>query len=305
MANVDASAGADRYAALRTNRPGYCLWETQVHGYEAPASIGPHAGQYPTAYSAWVNDSNKHTDANPPKGAPVYFGISPTRTDANKNAGDICISLGNGLIRCSDGGGSGVMATMTIPARSKQIARPYLGWIDPIYLGHTLVNLGPITTGGAPVASNTLSAATITTLLGDAYVKAWQTQLGVTADGAFGPASTKALQAKIGTAADGVFGQGTIKALQANLGIAQDGLWGGATTVAVKHSIDSSHWAPVVVTPPPATWTPPTQAEYEALQKQEADAVAAIGPLQSQLSTANVALAAANAKILAAEKALA
>lgn len=303
MADIDALAGARRYAAQTTNVPGMCLNEVWK-AYGSHNSIGPHAGQYPTAYTGWLYATQRHTDAFPPVGAPVFFGPSPTRTDRNKNAGDVCICIGydgagNAIIRCSDGGGAGRMASMTIGARGRQIARPYLGYTTD-FLGYQLVNFGPKGAGTVPT-SNTISPTYIAAQLGDAYVKEWQRQLGVTQDGAFGPGSTKALQAHLGITADGVFGHGTIKATQAWAGVATDGLWGAATTLGIKHKIDAGRVVTPPVTPPP-TWVPPTKTQYDVLVTQAQQLSTANTALQSQLSTANVAAATAQAKVDAVKK---
>jgi hypothetical protein len=63
-----------------------------------------------------------------PKDFPAYFGPSPTRTDANRNAGDIVLSRGDGTFVCTDGAGGGVIGIMTLAQRAAQISRPYLGW---------------------------------------------------------------------------------------------------------------------------------------------------------------------------------
>ena len=97
--------------------------------YGSHPSIGTYAGQYPDALSAWNHAELKHVgDKNPPAGVPVYFGVSPTRTDANKAAGDVVISLGNGLVIGTDVGGAGHIGITSITDRAAAISRPYLGW---------------------------------------------------------------------------------------------------------------------------------------------------------------------------------
>jgi hypothetical protein len=84
---------------------------------------------YATAMDAWNFGMNNHPgDVSVPKDFPAYFGPSPTRTDANKNAGDIVLSLGDGRFVCTDGAGGGVIGIMTLAQRAAQISRPYLGW---------------------------------------------------------------------------------------------------------------------------------------------------------------------------------
>lgn len=262
MANVDATAGANRYNAKTTNKPGMCLWEVQVNGYGPAAmpSTGPHAGQYPIAYNGWLYATQRFTDANPPKGAAVYFGPSPTRTDKNKNAGDVCISLGGGLIRCSDGAGAGRMATMTIAARAKAIARPYLGYTTD-FLGHQLVNLGPRTGDNG---TGTVSYQYVKDQLGVTYVTGLQKQLGITADGLVGPQTIKALQKWTGVKETGTWVRTDNTAIQTKLGIKPDGLWGPATTLAIKAAIDAELFAPVA--PPDPT---PVEPEPEPVPEPE------------------------------------
>lgn len=142
MANIDAQAGLARARTHATNRIGYCFAEVSTW-YNSPAAIGPGKGNYGIAYNQWVYSADRHPgDYNPPVGVAVVFGPSPTRTDRNKNAGDIAISMGGGLIWCTDvtPGRTGVM---TIAARARQTARPYMGWTGD-FVGHKLVNIGPV-----------------------------------------------------------------------------------------------------------------------------------------------------------------
>jgi GH25 family lysozyme M1 (1,4-beta-N-acetylmuramidase) len=117
-----------------------------------------------------------------------------------------------------------------------------------------LVNRGNVNmelyVGGAQGGtSSDIDYAFIKAQLGADYVKALQTQLGVTADGLVGTQTVKAWQAKIGTPADGLWGHASNVALQNYLKITADGLWGAGTTAAIKAAITSGTFG---ATPTPA-----------------------------------------------------
>ena len=101
-----------------------------------PSTAGA-VGHLDTAYRAWgVVVDKHHGDWNPPPGVPVFYGPSPTRTDRNKNAGDVGVSIGGGLGIFTDVSGARV-GVMTLAARARQIQRPYLGWGGDLG-GHTI-----------------------------------------------------------------------------------------------------------------------------------------------------------------------
>jgi hypothetical protein len=92
------------------------------------SSVGNAVGRLDTAFNSWqAADDKHHGDRNPPAGVALHYGPSPTRTDRNKNAGDVTVSIGGGLQIATDATGSRV-GIMTISAREKQTQRPYLGW---------------------------------------------------------------------------------------------------------------------------------------------------------------------------------
>jgi hypothetical protein len=92
------------------------------------SSVGNAVGRLDTAYNSWLAADDKHPgDRNPPAGVAMHYGPSPTRRDRNKNAGDVTVSIGGGLQVATDASGSRV-GIMTIAARERQTARPYLGW---------------------------------------------------------------------------------------------------------------------------------------------------------------------------------
>ncbi|QDZ14252.1 hypothetical protein [Humibacter ginsenosidimutans] len=137
MATVNGSAAIAWMRAHGTNTPGDCL-NTVWQAYGSHDSIGPHAGQYPDAIDGWNYATDKHAgDEQPPAGVPVYFGVSPTRTDADRAAGDVCISLGGGQLIATDAAGNGRIGITTITQRAAQTARPYLGWTGD-FLGYTV-----------------------------------------------------------------------------------------------------------------------------------------------------------------------
>lgn len=150
MATIDALAGLARARTKSTNPIGECLGQVYAD-YGSHPSIGPHAGQYPIAYNGWLYSQAQHPgDYNAPAGAPVYFGVSPTRKDKNKAAGDVGISMGtlNGVaIGWFTDVTPGKTGIMTLKARAIQTQRPYMGWTGD-FLGYTLVNLGTVPSGG-------------------------------------------------------------------------------------------------------------------------------------------------------------
>jgi hypothetical protein len=148
MATVDGASAIAWMQAKRTNEVGMCLgtvWEAY-----ASAKTGQVGGSFPTAISAWDAAAEKYAgDRNPPAGSAVWFGASPTRTDANAGAGDVAISLGGGQIIATDYPYGGVIGVTTITAREKQTQRPYLGRTGDI-CGYSIIL--PAT----PTAPNTL-----------------------------------------------------------------------------------------------------------------------------------------------------
>jgi hypothetical protein len=135
---INGDAAIAWMRAHSANTPGMCL-NTVWQAYGSHDSIGAYAGQYPDALSAWTHATVKHPgDFNPPAGVPVYFGVSPTRTDSNAAAGDVVLSLGGGNVIGTDVGGAGRIGVTTIRARGAAISRPYLGWCED-FLGYSVV----------------------------------------------------------------------------------------------------------------------------------------------------------------------
>lgn len=144
-----ALARARASVVSRQTPQGMCLnWVWRMYG--AQNSTGYAQGSLTTALNAWERSRGKHRNRDIPLGAPVYFGSSPTRTDKNKHAGDVMIHVGGGVLAGTDVNGANT-GFITIDARSRQIARPFLGWCDdfggrPIDFGVTVVaaSSGPL-----------------------------------------------------------------------------------------------------------------------------------------------------------------
>lgn len=147
MPTVSGDAAIAWMRAKGTNVPGSCL-NTVWQAYGSHPSVGAHAGGYPDAIEGWTYATKRHPgDANPPAGFPVWFGVSPTRTDANASAGDVVISLGGGQVIATDANGiGGRIGVTTIAARAAIIQRPYLGWTED-FLGYDVVTTSAASSG--------------------------------------------------------------------------------------------------------------------------------------------------------------
>lgn len=141
---VDGMAAARTLLSFARVTPGYCLkyvWQA----YQAHGAVSDGKG-YPTAKSAWDKTAPQFRhpgDRNPPPGVPVYWGAKPSSA-----AGDIVISMGGGIVACTDWPRAGVTGTTTLSQREAQIQRPYLGWTETI-LGYP-VKLGGSGGGSLP-----------------------------------------------------------------------------------------------------------------------------------------------------------
>lgn len=162
MPTLNGDQAVSAALARITNQPGGCL-ATVWQFYGSHPSTGPHAGQYPDAIDGWAYATRRHPgDFHPPAGYPVYFDALPRPRyagDDNYPSGDVVISIGGGLVRCTDGAGAGRMGTMTIAQRAAQIGRVYLGWTED-FLGYDVV-----TTAGAALNATPIS----TTPTGDEF----------------------------------------------------------------------------------------------------------------------------------------
>lgn len=138
---LNGNAAPATMLGMGTNKVGFCL-QTVAKAYGNPSSIGP--GPHPVEYAidAWTWSTGQHPgDRNPPVGVPVFFGVSSSRTDIDKAAGDVTISLGGGRLVATDYPYAGHIGITTIAAREIQTRRPYKGWVD-VFLGYQIAFIG-------------------------------------------------------------------------------------------------------------------------------------------------------------------
>lgn len=100
-----------------TNRVNMCLWECQ--------EIYPTHHWYPSAISQWHNAKHKHTSKrNIPIGAPIYY--------RGGKHGHVVLYVGDGMVRSTDAGGRGRMATVPIEWFQKAWGYVYEGWSEDL-----------------------------------------------------------------------------------------------------------------------------------------------------------------------------
>lgn len=146
--------------------------------YGAVPSVGNAVGHLDTAWNAWSVVSDKVTgDRDVPAGFFAMLGPSPTRTDKNKNAGDIIISAGDGTFICTDASGSRVQY-MTLAAREAQTQRPFVGWGKDLG-GHSIVD----DIGGTSKTSSSSSSSTAAASTSTAKAKTLMTYIVIDAKG--------------------------------------------------------------------------------------------------------------------------
>jgi hypothetical protein len=118
---------AQRAEASKTNTPDACqAWTRSMLG-------APSAGDYDhdgaaDAEDGWKSEPTKyrHTDRHPPRGVPVsYLGGS-------HDNGHRAVSLGNGMIRSTDAGGRGKVATVPLDWPERTWGLKYVGWSESI-----------------------------------------------------------------------------------------------------------------------------------------------------------------------------
>ncbi|QWF23369.1 CHAP domain-containing protein [Nocardioides sp. LMS-CY] len=119
LAPSNAAQTAASAMESTTNEPGQCLgWAREQAGIPS---------KYAAATTAWRHASGRHTgNATPPRGAAVYW------TGGSSGHGHVAISLGNGLVRSSDAGGSGTVATVPIRYFDREWDLEYAGWAGSI-----------------------------------------------------------------------------------------------------------------------------------------------------------------------------
>lgn len=119
---VASSDAAETVAAARAstyNVPGQCL------GWSREQADIP--SRYTDAATAWQHAHGRHAgDPNPPQGAAVYW------LGGSGGYGHVAISLGNGMVRSSDAGGYGVVATVPLRKLTREWHLTYVGWADSI-----------------------------------------------------------------------------------------------------------------------------------------------------------------------------
>jgi hypothetical protein len=119
VADSDAAETVAAAKASSYNTPGQCL------GWSREQADIP--SRYVDAATAWEHATGRHAgDPTPPKGAAVYW------TGGSGGHGHIAISVGNGMVRSSDAGGSGVVATISLKQLSREWHLTYVGWADTI-----------------------------------------------------------------------------------------------------------------------------------------------------------------------------
>jgi hypothetical protein len=107
---------AKAFKQKTTNRVGKCLWECQ--------EIYPTNHWYPSAIAQWENAKKKHRDKKAPIGAPMYY--------RGGKHGHIVLYVGDGMVRSTDAGGSGKMATVPIEWFQRAWGYEYLGWSEDL-----------------------------------------------------------------------------------------------------------------------------------------------------------------------------
>ena len=124
VAESDAAETVAAAKASTTNVPGHCL------GWARETADIP--SRYTDAATAWAHAKGRHSgDTNPPKGAAVYW------IGGSGGYGHVAISLGHGLVRSSDAGGAGRVATVPLRRLTREWHLTYVGWADSIN-GYTI-----------------------------------------------------------------------------------------------------------------------------------------------------------------------
>lgn len=98
------------------NQVGKCLWECQ--------EIYPTNHWYPSAWSQWQNAKKRHNGKKAPVGAPMYY--------RGGKYGHVVLYVGDGMVRSTDAGGSGKMATVPIEWFQRAWGYEYVGWSEDL-----------------------------------------------------------------------------------------------------------------------------------------------------------------------------
>lgn len=125
---IRSRAQAARAAAeSKTNVPGTCqLWTRTQYG--APSAGDRDRDGDADAVDGWRSEPPRfrHTDRRPPRGVPVAW------SGGRNGFGHRAISLGGGLIRSTDAGGPGKVATVELGWVERTWGLTYLGWSESI-----------------------------------------------------------------------------------------------------------------------------------------------------------------------------
>lgn len=128
MAINDREQAARRAEASTTNEPNGCqAWTRGI--FNAP-SVGDFDGDgRADAEDGWKSEPVKYRhpgDRNPPRGVPVSY-LGGSHDDGHR-----AISLGNGMIRSTDAGGRGRIATVRLDWPERVWGLKYAGWSETI-----------------------------------------------------------------------------------------------------------------------------------------------------------------------------
>ena len=122
----DRAEVVTRALASRTNVPNTCqLWTRTVCG--APSVGDWDSDGMSDAEDGWKSEPAKYRhpgDRNPPAGVPVSYG------GGSNDNGHRAISLGHGMIRSTDAGGRGRVATVPLEWPERAWGLVYLGWSE-------------------------------------------------------------------------------------------------------------------------------------------------------------------------------
>ena len=114
-----AEQTASNAEASTTNDPGMCLQWSRTR-----ADI---ASLFPDAATAWKHALDRHKgDREPPRGAMVYW------LGGSHGYGHIAVSVGGGMVRSTDAGGTGHVATVGVSWPTDHWGLPYAGWADNV-----------------------------------------------------------------------------------------------------------------------------------------------------------------------------
>jgi hypothetical protein len=125
MALRTAEQAAKRAEALTINKPGMCQqWTRDLYGAPSVGDVDKDGDA--DAVDGWKKEKKKHTDRNPPRGAVVSW------SGGKRGYGHRAISLGDGMVRSTDAGGEGRVATVPLGWIEKNWGLKYEGWSETV-----------------------------------------------------------------------------------------------------------------------------------------------------------------------------